>query len=379
MKVLTFLTDIGQSKGGPSRSVPLFVKGLTEVGVDITLMVIKSDDMNLHSLDGTTAKFHFLPKCYKISELESFIQKEGFDVIHGQCIWEPLFHHMRVIGDKYHIPFLLSPRGTLEPWCLNQKKWKKKIARWLYQNKDLRHCACIYATAEMEAKHVRELGFKNPISVIPNGIETSYYPCRHDPSGVEKQVLFLSRIHPKKGIEVLLSAWKNIHHKYPEWNLRIVGLGEEAYVHSLEQRIESMSLASSVRISPALFGDEKIAMYQKSSLFVLPSYSENFGMVIAEALSCGLPVITTDNTPWTLLNDSKTGWCISLNEENLTRALDEALSMDSEDLYRMGQEGSRVVYELFDYHSVAERNRDLYNWIYRGGDAPEFVQFVQNY
>ena len=185
MKLLIFLTNIDQNKGGPSRSVPLLVKGLAELGVDVTLMVIESGDMNLHVLEGTSAKLHLIPEDYKRRDLESFILREKFDVIHGQCIWEPLFHHVRVIADKNHIPFLLTPRGTLEPWSLQQKKWKKKIARWLYQDKDLRRCACIYTTADMEAKHVRELGFENPISVIPNGIETSGYPCRLDPAVVK--------------------------------------------------------------------------------------------------------------------------------------------------------------------------------------------------
>lgn len=374
MKLLIFLTNIDQNKGGPSRSVPLLVKGLAELGVDVTLMVIESGDMNLHVLEGTSAKLHLIPEDYKRRDLESFIRREKFNVIHGQCIWEPLFHHVRVIADKNHIPFLLTPRGTLEPWSLQQKKWKKKIARWLYQDKDLRKCACIYTTADMEAKHVRELGFENPISVIPNGIETSGYPCRLDPAVDKKQVLFLSRIHPKKGIEVLLAAWKRVIVAHPGWSLLIVGNGDDSYIQSLKDKVNEMSLSDTVRISLPVFGEEKIALYQSSSLFVLPSYSENFGMVIAEALSCGVPVITTDNTPWELLNETQTGWCISLTEDNLVNAMEEALSMDSDTLYQMGQKGSREVYERFDYHSVAKKNVELYSWIIEGGTPPSFIK-----
>lgn len=374
MKVLTFLTNIDQSKGGPSRSVPLMVKGLAEEGIDVTLMVIESGDMNLHVLEGTSAKVHLIPPGYSVRELDSYIRKEKFDVIHGQCIWEPLFHQVRVISDKYHIPFLLTPRGTLEPWSLQQKKWKKRIARWLYQDRDLKRCACIYTTAEMEAEHIRRLGFKNPICVIPNGIETAGYPCRKESSEVEKRVLFLSRIHPKKGIEVLLSSWKRIIGLHPGWSLLIVGNGEEDYIHSLEEKVDEMVLSDSVRISPPVFGKEKIDLYQKSSLFVLPSYSENFGMAVAEALSCGVPVITTHNTPWAVLNESKTGWCISLDEETLAKTLDEALSMDTEMLFQMGGKGSEMVYERFDYHSVAKQNQVLYDWIVNGGVPPVFVQ-----
>ena len=97
-------------------------------------------------------------------------------------------------------------------------------------------------------------------------------------------------------------------------------------------------------------------------------------MVIAEALSCGVPVITTDNTPWELLNETKTGWCISLSEDNLVKVLEEALSMDSSVLYQMGQKGSKVVYEQFDYQFVAKKNVELYKWIVEGGNPPEFIR-----
>ena len=134
-----------------------------------------------------------------------------------------------------------------------------------------------------------------------------------------------------------------------------------------------MSLSDTVRISRPVFGEEKIALYQSSSLFVLPSYSENFGMVIAEALSCGVPVITTDNTPWELLNETKTGWCISLSEDNLVNAIEDALSLRAETLYEMGQRGSREVYERFDYQSIAKKNVELYTWILEGGTPPSFI------
>ena len=389
MKILTFLTNIDQTKGGPSRSVPLFVRGLSEMGIDVTLMVIKSDDMNLHALDGTFAKVHLLDPSYTKKDLENFVEKERFDVIHGQCIWEPLFHQMRLAADKHQIPFILTPRGTLEPWSLQQSKWKKRIARWLYQDKDLKRCACIYATAEMEAQHIRDLGFKNPICIIPNGIETEGYPCRNDASMVKKRILFLSRIHPKKGIEVLIEAFSRLHQEFQDWSVMIVGNGEDEYRKALNEKVAKLGLSDKIQILAPVFGAAKMKIYQESSVFCLPSYSENFGMVIAEAMSCGLPTITTNGTPWQFLNgeeatmganldvlgDSKrTGWCIDLNVENLVLALREAMMMNPEELYDMGQRGSNLVNESFNYRSVAKKNKRLYEWIVRGGDEPEFVR-----
>lgn len=383
MKVLTFLTNIDQTKGGPSRSVPMFVRGLSQVGVDITLMIIKSGDMNLHALDGTTAKIHLLPPNYTKMHLEEFVAREKFDLIHGQCIWEPLFHQMLQVADKYGIPYISTPRGTLEPWSLQQKKWKKRIARWLYQDKDLRRAACIYTTAVMEAEHIRELGFKNPICIIPNGIETDGYPCRKDISMEKKQILFLSRIHPKKGIEILIDAFAGLHKDYPDWIVTIVGNGDAVYIESLKAKVKNLGLETVVQLLPPVYGDAKIRLYQESSIFCLPSYSENFGMVIAEAMSCGLPVITTNNTPWQVLNgasgmiesigDERIGWCIDLTLENLAMTLKEAMSLPAESLFQLGQRGSRLISENFNYQKVAIKNRDLYKWILNGGEKPSFV------
>lgn len=374
MKVLTFITNISLKCGGPSRSVPMLVKGLAEVGVDVTLMAYRTDDMNTHALEGTSAKLKILEKGISAKEIEAFILAEKFDLIQMQSMWAKSYHQVAKIARKYSIPYIITPRGMLEPWSLSQKKWKKKLALMLYQMKDLQKSACIFTTAEMEAQHVRELGVKVPMSVIPNGIETEEYPCRKNRSEVKKQVLFLSRVHVKKGIELLLEAWKRIHETYPDWLLKIVGNGEEAYIKSLKAKVKELGLDSYVQISEPVFGKEKVHLYQSSSIFCLPSYSENFGMVIAEAMSCGVPVITTTNCPWEILNETNTGWCIDLSVENLEKTLREAMSMDSAELFEKGQQSSKLVFENFNYRNVAARTKELYEWILNKTEKPSFIK-----
>lgn len=388
MKVLHFITSISLKGGGPSRSVPMLVKGLAEVDVDITLMTFRSDDMNTHALDGTSAKLKVLEEGVTAKEIEEFILAEKFDLIQMQSMWAKSYHQVAQIARKHNIPYLITPRGMLEPWSLSQKKWKKKIALMLYQMNDLQKAACIFTTAEMEAQHVRELGVKVPMSVIPNGIETDGYACRTSMEGVKKQILFLSRVHVKKGIELLIDAFAHLHKDFSEWSVVIVGNGETDYIESLKQKVKSLKLENCINILPPVFGDAKTKLYQQSSLFCLPSYSENFGMVIAEAMSCGVPAITTNGTPWQLLNgdyttmgasldmlgdDQRTGWCIELSVENLEKTLREAMSIDPVTLYKMGQRGSRMINENFNYRSVAKKTRRLYEWIVNGGQEPEFI------
>ena len=267
----------------------------------------------------------------------------------------------------------LLPRGMLEPWSMSHKKWKKKLGWWLYQRKDVQKAACVYATAMMEAEHVTELGITTCKAVIPNGIETDAYPCKTSFDVVRKQVLFLGRIHVKKGIEILFDAWKRVYPEYPEWQLLVVGNGEAEYKHSLENKAEILGLKDCIKILPPMFGAAKTKIYHESAIFCLPSYSENFGMTIAESMSCGTPVITTTNCPWEILDESKIGWCVDLSVDNIERALREAMTMTPTDLYEMGQQASKLINENYDYRVVTRNTLRLYKWLLNSGEKPEFI------
>ena len=373
MKILSFVSSLDLSSGGPSRSVPMLAKGLAELGVDITLMTIRSENMNIHSLEGTTAKLKVLEPSFTRKEIAKYLADERFELIQIQSVWEMPYHKVILEARKQNIPYIVTPRGMLEPWSLSQKKWKKKLAWWLYQRNDVQKSACVFTTAKMEAEHVSNLGITTCKAVIPNGIETDAYPCKTSVEGVKKQVLFLSRVHVKKGIELLFEAWKRIHSDYLDWQLLVIGNGEAEYIHSLENRVESLGLKDCIKILPPVFGEAKIKVYQESALFCLPSFSENFGMVIAEAMSCGTPVITTTNCPWEILNETNTGWCVDLSVENLERALREAMGMDANALYDMGQRASKFIFDNFDYRSVTRKTLRLYEWLLNSGEKPEFV------
>ena len=377
MKICIFTSTNDKSEGGPSRSVPILARGLAENGCEAVLMTQKTFDMNLHMLDGVdNASTVILPYGIKRSELEKVIIEGNYDLIHIQCIWSPIYHDVCCIARKNGIPYIITPRGTLEPWSLEQKKWKKKLAMLLYQKNDLQKANCILATADMEADHVRDLGITPPIAIIPNGIDVSEYLCRSskDKASVKKQIVFLSRIHEKKGIEFLINAWKSLHCKYPDWNVVIAGNGEATYVNQLKQDISIKGLQNYMEIVPPVFGEEKHKLYCESSLFVLPTYSENFGMVIAEAMSCGVPVITTNGTPWQELNEHKLGWCIDLSLDNLIKTISEALDLGTDMLFDMGQKCSQYIRDTYQYTEVAAKNKSVYDWLINGGNTPSCVR-----
>jgi len=376
MKICVLTATIDKTGGGPSRSVPTLVKGLAEIGCDVTLVTVESDDMNTHILDGSLAKIIILPRKFFNKDLESVLMGNHFDIVHAQGIWLPLYHKMASILSKNNIPFIMTPRGALEPWCLNKKALKKKIAMLLYQKSDLHKSAAIQATAMMEAEHLRNLGLKSPLAIIPNGIDVSEYPCRSVESSnrVKKQIVFISRINPKKGIEFLIDAWEQLHQDYNDWAIKIAGNGEEAYINKLKNKILLKGLKDKVEILPPIFGKEKYKLYSESSLFVLPTYSENFGMVIAEAMSCGLPVITTTGTPWQVLNEKGLGWSIDLSLENVVETISNAIELGQDALFTMGQNGSQYIHDTFQYTEVAEKNKALYEWVIEGAQRPTFIK-----
>ena len=375
MKICIFISSIDKSGGGPSRSVPILAKGLSLNGVNTTLFTFCSNDMNTHILDGSRVDVKILPHDINDIILEKELFEGHYDLIHAQNLWVPIYHRMAKIARKHDIPYIMTPRGCLEPWCMKQKRIKKLVAFHLYQKRDLQQAACILATSKMEADNVRALGITAPIAIIPNGIDISEYKCRtlDDKIKVKKQILFLSRIHEKKGIEFLINIWEELHRKYPDWNVVIAGNGEEVYIQNLKSMIISKGLQNCIDIIPPVFGEDKHKLYCESSLFVLPTYSENFGMVIAEAMSCGVPVITTNGTPWQELNEKHLGWCIDLSIENLAKTISTAIDLGQEKLFELGQRCSKHIHNTYQYTEVAAKNKAVYEWIVLGGKRPEYL------
>ena len=379
MKVCLFTDSIDKKDGGPSRSVPILAKGLSLAGVETVLYTGMSDDMNTHMLDNTNVQIKYFAPNISDKELEKELLDGHYDIIHAQNLWMPIYHKMAKIARRHHIPYIMTPRGCLEPWAYQGQGFfrnlKKTVAIALYQKKDLQKATCILATAQMEADNIRALNINAPIAIIPNGIDVSEYHCRPviSKESVKKQIVFLSRIHEKKGVEFLISAWKQLRTIYPDWNVVIAGNGDATYIQKLKRNIKTNGLDDCMKIIPPVFGEEKYNLYCESSLFVLPTYSENFGMVIAEAMSCGVPVITTNGTPWQELNEKQLGWCIDLSLESLVKTMKEAIELGKDDLFDMGQRCSQHIFKTYQFTAVADKNKAVYEWIKKKNNKPNYI------
>jgi glycosyltransferase involved in cell wall biosynthesis len=282
---------------------------------------------------------------------------------------------MTIVAKDKQKPYIITPHGMLEPWVLNYGKWKKKVAMQLFQYKDIENAACLHATSQIEAENIRNLGFKNPIAVIPNGIAISEFTMPEIRKvKAKKTLLFLSRIHPKKGIELLISAWSRVNHSIRrDWQINIAGNGESKYIATLYQLIKDKKLENEIHIIGPQFGANKLKAYHSADLFVLPTFSENFGLVVAEALACGIPVITTKGTPWDELITHDAGWWINMGLEPLVEVLTNALALSDMKRYEMGQNGRKLVEQKYTIESVTNNMIRLYKWILNSDSKPEFV------
>jgi glycosyltransferase involved in cell wall biosynthesis len=291
-------------------------------------------------------------------------------LLHDHGVWLPSNHFVADIARSDHVPLVISSRGMLSPWALNAKKWRKRIAWLFYQKRDLNSARMLHATSDGEAGELRALGLSPQIAIIPNGIELP--PDNQESlSSRERIVLFLSRIHPKKGLLDLVQAWGLLRPR--GWRVIVAGNDDGHYQPKVQAAAAAHGVERDFEFVGSIDDRKKWALYKKAHLFVLPSYSENFGMVIAEALACGVPVITTRATPWSELHEHRCGWWTETGVDALVRGLREAFDLNDAERREMGQRGRQLVATNYTWSGVAAKMCMAYGWLLENAAKPEFV------
>ena len=374
-KVTNVIARFNSSSGGPPRVVSL----IAQAGVEhwqselFTSEFVESDhDMLLVSQFPGQVRF-IDPRSHGLygaissalsrsnSLRTSLVDESQPSVVHLHGLWSPLLAAYASICHAARIPYIVAPHGMLEPWSLSIHRLRKRLALNTYQGRVLSRASAIHTTSDAEAENVRRLRLtKAPIFVVPNAVdEPRHAPDRSGQrSGSDKSVLlFLSRLHEKKGLGNLLAAWNAV--RPCNWRLEIVGHGEAAYVTHLKETCTSQGIPD-VQFHAHVDGDQREAMFEGASAFVLPTYSENFGNAVAEAMLRGLPVITTTGTPWSIVAEQNLGWYIDPTREALIEALRQLIVTEAGSLRDMGQRGRRYAEENLVIGAVRPRLLDMY-------------------
>lgn len=383
MRIVHTIDGLARDSGGPSRTVTSLAGHLSEVGGPVDLIALGAADEQSVRPPCGDVRLSIIERPggvdrFRVSrlrrELSTILDTSASTVVHDHGIWLPFNHAVAEVCRRVPaVMRVVSPRGMLEPWALGNGAWKKRIAWFSYQARDLVSARAFHATSEAEAAAIRSLGFVQPIAVIPNAVTTPRaLPVRRQVFGGRRQVLFLSRIHPVKGLLNLVTAWGLL--RPDDWCLSIVGGGEPGHRQEVEELIRELGLQSSISVAPQVDDESKWSLYADADLFVLPSHSENFGVVVAEAMLMGVPVITTTATPWSVIAEENCGWYVDTGVAALRLALEEAFRTPSGELMAMGLRGKRVVEMKYDWARIAAQMLEFYRWLEQGGSRPDWVR-----
>jgi glycosyltransferase involved in cell wall biosynthesis len=251
-----------------------------------------------------------------------------------------------------------------------------------YEAQNLRRATCLHAASASEARSFRRYGLLQPIAVIANGIPDSWLLSTGDAmrfrrefgiAGERRILLFLSRIHPIKGLPLLFEALAQISSELGNWLLVIAGTDEVGHRLELEQLARQLGIKQWVQFVGPLFGERKRDAFGSAEVFVLPTQSENFGIVVAEALGVGLPVVTTRGAPWEEINSYRCGWWTDIHSDALRDALTQVIRLPVAELAAMGARGRELVSTHYTWRNAAEKTILLYHWLLSQGPQPDFV------
>jgi glycosyltransferase involved in cell wall biosynthesis len=389
MRVAVITGSISRRAGGLFISVRRLVQQINSLGIEVAVHAIRDefseDDANLWDpvpvriLKGKGPRtLGFAPGLRKA--VESF--KPQVIQVHG--LWKFISREALGAARRSGCPYLIHPHGMLDPWAVRNSAWKKKLAGWLFEREHLKGAACIRALNASEAESIRAFGLRNPIAIVPNGVDLPEEARESQLSSVEgprsnsknrmpRTLLFLGRLHPKKGIAELIEAWKLSRARLDGWILKIAGWDDGSQEACLHAKVSRLGLHDSVRWTGPLFGNAKESVLQRASAFILPSFSEGLPIAPLEAWAYGKVVLMTPqcNIP----EGFSAGAAIQIepNSDSIATGLDRLAKLTDAEVNEMGSRGRQLVKEKFAWPQIATQMKAVYNWVLGKGAKPQCV------
>jgi glycosyltransferase involved in cell wall biosynthesis len=374
MKQLHIVQSIASDFGGLGLAALRHAQALALAGANMSLYVVdrSKKEMVVDSAFGAVKLVGgggsgFVSRAVTLMR---YLEEHSFDLIHIHGAWTPILAVACYLANSKNIPVVVSPHGCLEPLALQHRGWKKRLALALYQKRVYSKASMMVATATQELRSIRLLGIGMPVAVIPNGVDIPQVFI-HSRAG-QRKLLFLSRIHPIKGLPDLVAAWAMV--RRTGWSVVIAGPDEAGHLDEIRSQIDALGLAQDFEFMGLVTGERKEALFAEADVFVLPTYSENFGIAVAEALARGVPVITTTGAPWEDIETWRCGWWVQPGVDGVARALVAAMNTPQEELREMGQRGVQLVKEKYSWDQIGRDALEAYQWMLgHSQQRPDFV------
>lgn len=369
MKLCHIVPSLEIRHGGPSRSVRALANHLALAGDAVELLATTEPGDTAAAAAGEAAHVRLFPRIPPRAlahspELNRHLGGAAFDCIHHHSLWLRTLAYAHAAAQRARRPLVISPRGMMSGWAWRHRRWRKQLAEWFVHPGALAGAAGWHATSREEADDIRRLGFSQPVCVSPNGVDlpaTAELTAARAawlelcPAARSRPVaLFYSRLHRKKRVRELIDLW--LAAPRGDWLLLVVGTTEEWSAAELAAEVSARGATDQVAVHD---GAGRPPPYAVASLFILPSHSENFGLVVAEALAAGVPALVTNTTPWSGLANAGAGWCVPW--EGFAAALGDALNHHSPAiLANYGAHGRAWMAREFSWARSAHLLRDFY-------------------
>jgi poly(glycerol-phosphate) alpha-glucosyltransferase len=380
MKVGFLVSSVSREAGGLFQSVRGLAKAVASTDANVCVFGIRDEQSAVDLQEWQPLSVQTFRPRLRVwgysNQLAPAMLKADLDILSVHGLWK----YCSVGSQRWHQqtgrPYVVHPHGMLDGWALQNARWKKRIAATLYEDQHLRGAACLRALSEPEARSIRAYGLRNPICVIPNGIDLP--EVREDDAKTHsenrKTLLYLGRLHRKKNLGNLIRAWNKTLNSpggnSDSWVLAIAGWDQGGY----ESELKRIAAGASVVFLGPRFGSEKSECYRRCDAFILPSFSEGLPMTVLEAWSYAKPVLMTPECNLPEGFPAKAAVQIGTTAEEIVTGLKELVEMSDDDRAAMGTRGHTLVATRFSWPRIGEQMRAVYEWMLAGGAPPETIR-----
>lgn len=397
MKILIFTPYLGCNYGGTSKVVKELSQIISSFGISVDIITTNANSLGKLDIplnvwiEEKYYRIKYFP-CWHRNDLilstslaNWLINHVGdYHLVHTNTVFAPLVLLVHWVCQLRQIPYIMTPHGMLEPWAMSYKAWKKRLYYTLFEKPALQQASAIHVLANSEASNIKSLGLPHPV-VVPNGIHCHEFDTLPDPEIFYQQfpatrnktlILFLGRIDPKKGLDLLAPAFAKAHNQFPQTHLVVAGPDSIGFLTTATNYFVQAGCLDAVTFTGILTGSLKHAALAAASLYVAPSYSEGFSMSILEGMASGLPCIITTGCNFPEAATASSAHVVDIDTDAIADALIGCLSHPQQ-AKAMGDRAREFVFQNYTWEKAAKKMLQVYKAIIEKKPLPEYLRVVE--